>query len=92
MLPYVVNAVHELLSVLKMKREDTFGESYRWTVGGKTVKSTKFESEHWRGVRLCLVFTETLGLLPLVFCWMEAHKASALGKESHQCGSHLVLL
>lgn len=41
MLPYVVNAVHELLSVLKKKREDTFGESYRWTVGGKTVKSTK---------------------------------------------------
>lgn len=52
----------------------------------------KFESEHRKGVRLCLVFAEALGLLPLVFCWMEAHRASALGKESHQCGSHLVLL
>lgn len=64
----------------------------QWAVRGKMAQGTKFEREHWKGVRLCVFFSKSLGLVELVVLWKEAHRAPALEKESHQCGSHLVLL
>lgn len=91
--PSVGNAVEEVPSVLQNKRQDAFRWPQWWAVRGKTAQGTTFQTENWKGVKLCLIFSKMLGLIGLVVLWKATHKVPALRKErSHRCGSHSVLL